>query len=152
MTQKECVVDTIVLRSANAPFVTAPRGSRRIVRRVELLRRIQRGEIIVLISSRLQVEYGAQIKEPRNEFIRAFFELLVSGDMKRVRTNWCTPWTGSHRARTKKCRFPRHDLHLLRTAASDSHTWIATEEKRLLDTDACIYRNFNVNIVLPENI
>jgi hypothetical protein len=144
-----CVIDTMVLRKANAPLTESPREGRAFAKRVALLGRIRRDELRVLFSSRLMKEYREQVREPRNDFIKAFFELLTSPDTSRE--NW-PPWPRRHMATQSKCRFPNEDTHVLRTAlVEDESSTIFTEEERMLRTDACIYRQFRVHISDPTS-
>jgi hypothetical protein len=140
---EECVVDTTVLQKANAP-ITKPvaRGSQ-FARRLAILRAILEGEIVALYSSRLVHEYEQHVKEPRNDFVRAFFELL--DDVGRATYNWHR-WTGAVRDKARKCRFPREDYHVLRTAIRGTPSAIITEEQRMVGTDACIYRELRVHV------
>jgi hypothetical protein len=143
-----CVVDTVVMQSANAPLDTAPTEGRTIVRRLELLRRISRGEIQLLWSKRLLKEWADHVPEPRNDFVRAVLELLTNGHGQH---NWRTPWTGGIRADIAECRYPGHDSHLLRTAIlDDDRSYLVTEENRLSTCRACVSRKFNVSIRLIE--
>ena len=140
---EECVVDTIVLQKANAP-ITKPvaRGSQ-FARRLAVLQDIREGRLVPLHSRQLVQEYEEHVKEPRNEFVKAFFELL--DDVRRATYNW-HPWTGAVREKARKCRFPREDHHVLRTAIRGTPSTIITEEKRMLRTDACIYRELRVHV------
>lgn len=145
-TSKECVVDTSVLQKANAPL-TQPRQGPDFAKRLRLLKRIQVGELKVLISSHLFEEYQRQVSSPRNDFVKAFFELLGSPD-RRV-SNW-SPWPSRDREKARKCRYPQEDDHVLRTARrEDRSTTIICEERRMLLADACIYRKFRVHICRP---
>jgi hypothetical protein len=118
-------------------------------KRLRLLRRIHANQLIVLISKRLAEEYRQQVRVPKNEFVRAFFELLTPPDGVRVIPNWRTPWSGGDRDTARRCRFPAHDEHVLRTAIRGYRTTIYTEDGRMLSTDACIYRNFRVHVTHP---
>ena len=144
---EECVVDTTVLQKANAP-ITKPvaRGSK-FARRLAVLRGIREGRIVALHSPRLIQEYEEHVKEPRNEFVRAFFELLnnVGRATCNATYNW-PPWTGAVKEKARKCRFPREDYHVLRTAIRGTPSTIITEEERMLRTDACIYRELRVHV------
>lgn len=142
----DCVVDTSVLQKANAPLSTQPRARSLFRRRLTLLERISRRELSVLISRQLIAEYDRQIREPRNEYIRAFLELVT--DPSKSIFNWHTPWSGD-RDNARKCRFPREDDHVLRTAICGGPSVIFTEEGRMLRADACIYHNFRVHIQEP---
>jgi len=112
-------------------------------RRLAVLRGIREGRIVALHSPRLIQEYEQHVKEPRNEFVRAFFELL--DDVGRATYNW-HPWTGAVKEKAKKCRFPPEDYHVLRTAIRGNPSTIITEEDRVLRTDRCIYRRLRVHV------
>lgn len=143
-----CVIDTMVLRKANAPLDNRPpKEGRAFAKRVALLRRIRGGELQVLISSQLMREYREQVLQPRNDVVTAFFALL--DDPNRSRPNWA-PWSGGRKEQQNKCRFPGEDTHVLRTAhVEDEPSTIFSEESRMLKTDACIHRNFGVHIQDP---
>ena len=143
----EIVVDTVVLQKANAPIQPPLREGSKIARRVCVLKRIRSGDWIVLISERLLEEYREHVREPRNDFVRAFFE-IVSDPQRRV-LNWKTPWSGSLRVKARKCRFPSEDKHVLRTAIRPDPSAIVTEEDRMLRSHKCILREFRVSIIPP---
>ncbi len=140
-----CVVDTMVLRKANAPLTTDSKEGRSFVKRLALLKRIQAGEHQVLISAKLMREYQQQVRTPRNDFVQVFMSLILAAATE----NWPS-WPGGRKAAQNDCRFPGEDTHVLRTAyrGGDQST-IYTEEARMLQTDACIYRNFGVHITDP---
>ena len=140
---EECVVDTTVLQKANAPITKPVARSGQFARRLDVLQAILDGRIVVLYSRRLIHEYEEHVKEPRNDLVRAFFELL--DDVGRATQNW-HPLTGDVKAKARKCRFPREDYHVLRTAIRENPSTIVTEEERMLRTDACIYRTLRVHI------
>lgn len=139
------VIDTCVLRKANAELKVESREHRTFVKRVALLRNIAEGALSVLISNKLITEYRAQITEPRNEFVRAFLEALTSGSAV---FNW-PPFTGAEKENMRRCNFPHEDKHVLRTAKGKPST-IITEEARMLAADRCIHRTFNVHIDEPQ--
>jgi hypothetical protein len=140
----ERVIDTMVLQKANAPITNQPRERSRFMLRLKLLQKVQSRAIRVLISRQLLAEYNRQITVPRNDFIKAFFELLSSPDVPVW--NWKTPWSGQMRNQAARCRFPKEDTHVLRTAIRDHPTHIISEEDRMLAADPCIYRHFSVHI------
>ena len=142
---EQCVVDTVILQKANGLLTKAPGAASLFKRRLALLQRFQRGELIALKSATLIAEYRRQIKAPRNDFIRAFFSLI--DHPTRSVENWKSPWSGPNRDAAGKCRFPREDTHVLRTAIRDSSSsTIFSEEARLVAADACIYRAFGVHL------
>lgn len=145
---RECVVDTMVLQKANAPITEVPRERAYFRRRVRLLHAIASGRMTVLISHQLLAEYERQVRTPRNDFVRAFFEVL-SNPTRRL-SNWEKRWPGSRRSQARRCRYPAEDDHVLRTAIRPKPTTIFTEEQRMLAADACIYRHFSVHIREPE--
>ena len=149
----ECVIDTVVLQSANASLTKQPRERRYIRRRLRLLARIRNGSLVALISSRLLDEYWDKVRQPRNQFVRQFFELVTSPSPAPTRCilNWKKRWSGGEREQAyRKCRFPKEDEHVLRTAIRNHiKTTIFTEEHRMLKADECIYRHFRVHICEP---
>lgn len=144
---QECVVDTNVLQKANAPIAMKPRAASLFLRRVSLLERIHEGSLSLLISNSLLAEYKRQVLEPRNDYVRAFFELIAQPG--RCVWNWRSRWSGGDRSRARDCRYPREDDHVLRTAIRPRATIIFTEEMRMLNADPCIYREFKVHIQSP---
>ena len=139
------VIDTVILQKANAPIIKKPRANSEFARRVSLLEKLARGTAFILYSPALLHEYGEHIKEPRNEFVKLFLELLASS--KHAARNWHSPWSGGERARARGCRYPSHDDHLLRTAIRLAEgTTIYSEDRPLLRTNQCIYRTFRVRI------
>lgn len=140
------VVDTCVLQKANAPIVVGVKGHSKFSKRLKLLSRLSRGHLTVMISAKLIAEYRRNVPEPRNDFVRAFFELLAKPSGAVV--NWCR-WSGQHRSYARGCRFPHEDDHVLRTAICDSGSTILSEEDRMLVTDACIHRKLRVHVVDP---
>lgn len=141
---RECVIDTVILQKANAAITRQPRARRLFSRRVELLTQIDAGTVSVLISIRLLIEYQRQIRSPRNEYVKTFFELIDRPG--RVIWNWTKRWPGGTRATVRGCRYPGEDVHLLRTAIREGDSEILTEENRLLEVDACIHREFGVHV------
>jgi hypothetical protein len=136
----------VVLRKANAPLEHEPRAGREFVKRVKLLQSLAAGARVVLCSSRLVSEYREQVKEPRNDFVRLFFALL---DTPRARLNW-PRWSGQARANRHRCRFPKHDEHVLRTAwLENEQSVLFTEEGAQLASRDCIRRAFGVEIADP---
>jgi len=146
---RECVIDTVVLQKTNAPLAHAPRPHAKIRVRLQLLKRIRQGNLVVLASKNLLEEYKRQITTPRNDYVQAFFALL---DSNTVQWNWEKRWPGGDRARARKCRYPKEDDHVLRTAIRPHPSYIVTEEGRMLKADQCIYRQFHVHIVEPDSI
>lgn len=144
---EECVVDTNVLQKANQPITTEPARHSMFRKRLNLLDGIATGSLILLISRKLHAEYSRQVPEPRNEFVRAFLE-LITGAPECV-WNWKKSWSGANRSGARGCRFPKEDDHVLRTAIRPQTSTIFTEEKRMLRVDACIYREFRVRIKSP---
>ena len=148
---RECVVDTTVLQKANAALTAPPREHALFRHRVRLLGHIRDGQLTVLMSDRLLAEYRRQVKSPRNDYIRAFFEIL--DDPTRHTRNWEKRWGGGRQEPARKCRYPEHDDHVLRTAIRPgNNTTIFSEDKRMLDADACIYGHFRVHIHDPSRI
>jgi len=139
----EIVIDTTVLQKANAAITVQPGRRSRFARRLRLLENLRRGGTTVLFSKRLLTEYRKQIKSPRNDFVRLFFEIL--DDPGRATYNWAT-WSGQERDKVSRCRFPREDYHVLRTAIRPNATTIVTEEERMLKTDEGLYRAFRVHV------
>jgi hypothetical protein len=142
----ECVIDTSVLQKANAPISTSPGVRSLFLKRLKLLSMIQTGDLVVLISKQLHSEYGRQVRSPRNDYVRAFFDLL-DNPARRI-YNWEKHWAGK-RGQARSCRFPSEDDHVLRTAIRPHSTTIFSEEERMLAADACIYRKLRVHIWHP---
>jgi len=142
----ECVLDTSVLQKANAPLDNTPRSRSQFAKRLELLKSCRSGALVVLVSPKLIGEYRKQVKEPRNEYVRAFFAIV--SEQKQCIFNY-TRWPGACRAKARKCRYPKHDDHVLRTAIRDHPTTIYCEENPMLQSDRCIYREFRVRITNP---
>lgn len=141
------VIDTVILQKANAPLQSTHRPDSKFAKRLNLLMSIQANKVTPLISKRLLEEYKRQVANPRNDFVRAFIALISSPGKSKI--NWCG-WTGSRRSAAARCRFPREDYHLLRTAIrDDQETAILTEEHRILITDNCIHREFQVHASDP---
>lgn len=139
----EVVIDTTILVAANQMLTAPPRANSRFRRRLDLLAKLRKGVITVLISERLLHEYKKQIPRPRNDFVDTFFKLLL--DSGGAIYNYAQ-WRGGDRQKARNCRFPREDDHVLRTAWRDNPSTILTEEQRMLNADACIYREFRVHI------
>ncbi len=145
---KPCVIDTMVLRKANAALTKQPQQHRDFAKRLALLSRIQQAELQVLYSQKLLHEYRQQIEEPRNDFVKSFFELLL--DPAKSKLNYHKPWSGKERQAERDCRFPPEDVHVLRTAVLPNQpSTIFSEEERMLSTDACLYRHFSVHVLNP---
>ncbi len=139
----EIVIDTTILQKANAALTAQPRRRSKFVRRLRLLDSIRLGGTTVLFSNRLLTEYRKQVRSPRNDFVRLFFEIL--DDPGRALYNWAR-WSGQERDKARHCRFPQEDYHVLRTAIRPHATTILTEEDRMLKTDEKLYRAFRVHV------
>lgn len=139
----EVAVDTSILVGANSLLTTPPRPGSKFQRRLNLLSRIRSGDVAVLISKRLLQEYRTTIPRPRNDFVVAFFKAVV--DSTNAISNYA-PWPGGDRSRARKCRYPQHDDHVLRTAWRDRPTTIVTEDGPMLRAGECIFREFRVRI------
>jgi hypothetical protein len=149
--KRKCVIDTMVLQKANAPLQNEPGERSQFVHRLALLKAIQRGDLTVLISKRLQIEYNEHIRAPRNTFIQGFLALLTAPNGP-VQPNWDRNWT-SNQQRARKCRFPPEDDHVLRTAILErEESTIYTEEDRMLRTDECIHRQLAVHVSPPPGM
>jgi hypothetical protein len=140
------VIDTGVLQKANAPLDKHPGAQTKFKRRLDLLSRLRLHQLTVLVSNKLLAEYQRQVSTPRNDFIRAFFELLASPGG--AVPNWCR-WSGNKRGAASECRFPPEDYHVLRTAICPAGSTILSEEHRMLVTDACIHRRLGVHVIDP---
>ena len=90
----EIVIDTTVLQKANAVITTQPGRRSRFARRIKLLQDLRREGTKVLFSKRLLTEYRKQVRSPRNDFVRLFFEIL--DDSERAIYNWAK-WSGQER-------------------------------------------------------
>ena len=145
---RECVVDTTVLQKANAPLNRELREHSQFASRLRLLTHLMEGRLTLLVSSKLFQEYRRQIPEPRNDKIKALFE-LISSRPDRVIFNWKPRWSGADREKARGCRYPKEDDHVLRTAVRPHGAAIITEEQRMLNADSCIYREFRVHIFEP---
>ncbi len=144
---KESVIDTNVLVNANKPITARPRKGSLFAKRIELLEDIKKGKWTVLYSNRLLAEYAQHVNSPNNDFIVTFFKLLLDRGI----ANWAN-WPRGAMEKARKCRYPKHDDHVLRTAIRPGSSTIITEEERLIRTDACIYRNFGVHILHTKGI
>jgi hypothetical protein len=141
----EVVIDTMILQKANAPLTKAPGEASLFRRRLRLLQRIQDGDLTALKSAPLIAEYRRQVAEPRNDFVRVFLDLI--DHPTRSILNWKKRWSGADHEARRKCRFPREDVHVLRTAIrQDTETTIYSEEHRIIVSDGCIYRAFRVHV------
>jgi len=141
---QECAIDTSVLQKANATLEHPPRERSLFRRRLQLLDEIRRGVRVALISQRLLAEYRRQVRSPRNDFVRVFFEILADPDRRVL--NYA-PWPSAAREKARRCRYPIEDDHVLRTAIRPTRSMIVTEESDMLRADDCIYRAFRVHIV-----
>jgi len=139
-----CVVDTTVLQKANAPIGGPPNRRNIFRKRIALLEKLMRQELIALYSQKLMNEYLRQLPDPRNDYIRAFFEILTQPG--RAIHNWHHPWK-SDADDARRCHFPFEDDHVLRTAIHHAQpSVIYTEEARMLTAHRCVYRKFQVGI------
>lgn len=143
----EWVIDTSVLQKANALLTQRPGDQSLFRRRIRLLDILRRGQATLLMSNQLLAEYRRQVRGPRNDFVRAFFEIAV--DPNRRVFNWHKRWSGD-RDKARKCRYPVEDDHVLRTAIRPHSTTIFSEERRMLAADPCVYRTLRVHIRAPE--
>lgn len=145
----ECVIDTGIIQKTNATITTDPAAASHFLKRVRLLSRVHAGQIKPLVSKRLLAEYAKQVEKPRNETVRLFFETLDKPDG--AIWNWRTPWSRGQAAQARRCRFPKEDVHLLRTALRDHGGLILSEEARVLACDKALHLHFGVHTSLPWN-
>ena len=113
-------------------------------KRIGLLEDIKKGKWTVLYSAKLVAEYVEHVKGLKNDFIEEFFAKLVN---HRGAIRNYAAWPGRDREKARKCRYPEHDDHVLRTAIRPDSSTIITEEETMIRADACIYRNFGVHIL-----
>jgi hypothetical protein len=147
--QLECAIDTTVLQKSNAPLTMAPGEQSRFRNRLDLLKRIQSRSIGVLISNQLLAEYQKQVRCPRNDYVRAFFELLSRQNSCGVVKNYAR-FSRADKEKAGRCRYPKEDIHVLRTAIRPGrNTVIYSEEYAMIAADKCIYRRFRVRIEDP---
>jgi hypothetical protein len=142
---RRVVVDTCVLQKANAPILNAPRAGREFKDRLTLLKKIASGSFTAAWSKALLLEYGSHVLEPRNDYVRAFLDILTN-----IKPTW-TKLTGAQEERLRECRYPQEDKHLLRTALPGPAT-IATEENRLLNVDRPVHKHFQVHLKTPDKV
>lgn len=143
---EEWVIDTTVLQKANAPLHKSSREHSLFRKRLRLLEHVQSGRAVALISSKLLSEYERQVPIPSNDYVQAFFGLVL--DPGRRTSNWAA-WPGGRSEKARKCRFPKHDDHVLRTAIRPKSTTVYCEDAAMLKADRCIYRAFRVRIRQP---
>ena len=141
---RECVIDTEVLVKANQPITTRARKGSLFAKRIGLLEDIHKGKWTVLYSEKLVAEYGKHVKALKNDFVEVFFAILANP--RGAILNYAA-WPGRDREKARKCRYPQHDDHVLRTAIRPGSSTIITEEEKMIRADACIYRNFGVHIL-----
>jgi hypothetical protein len=118
-------------------------------RRTLLLGIIQR-ERTLLVSQSLINQYTGHLVRPLNDLIRAFLEYATNPEpAEDVVVNWAA-LSGGDRDFARKCRFPKHDLLLLRTALGFRST-IYSEDNRVVQSDECIHRKFSVHTADPSS-
>ncbi|MEK6676605.1 MAG: hypothetical protein AABZ47_13250 [Planctomycetota bacterium] len=145
----ECVVDTTVLQKANAPITDAKKQGKLFRQRLAVLNAINGSKLIALFSERLMQEYREHVHEPRNLVVTEFLNLISSPRPGKALKNYKTPWSGQDRSNVKMCRFPSHDVHVLRTAVRPNRTLLITEDGPMLKSADCILRRFDVKITEP---
>jgi hypothetical protein len=145
----EITLDTTVVFRTNVPIDGDRADAKLLSKRLEILKRIRNGQDSVLISERLLHEYVQQVVPGKNDFVRAFLEIVASPDGSRVILNWKKAWSGGERDRARKCRYPKEDDHVLRTAIRDTATTIYSEEGRMTQAHPCVYKEFGVRITAP---
>ncbi|MBI2899746.1 MAG: hypothetical protein HYY17_06145 [Planctomycetes bacterium] len=145
--RREAAIDTTVVQKASALIGHPPREGSQFVKRLALLEGAIAGRFAILISKKLRAEYGRQVHKPYNDWMTRFLAFLDSpgGPI----WNWRKQWSGADREKARRCRYPAEDDHVLRTAIRPSRSEILTEELRMLQADACIYRAFRVHIRNP---
>jgi hypothetical protein len=138
----------MVLRAANVRVTRKHVTTGRLPARLELLTRINSGQMLLLTSEKLLHQYNMHVRPPYWDYIKLFFEVIIG--QARSTPNWTIPWSTGRQADARKCRFPSHDDLLLRTAIlPNQETVIFTEEAKLISTDACIHRRFGVHVRYP---
>lgn len=147
-----CVIDTVVLHRANRSVVASGNELPALRRRQALLFEVVHGKRRLLISPRLVEEYSRHLVRPLNDIVRALLEYATAPmPPAGVTMNW-KRLTGSERDHAlKRCRFPKHDLHLLQTAFGEVSI-IFTEEKSLTRAGECIHQKFRVWVSDPTKV
>ena len=141
-----CVVDTNVLHHANRRIANGQ--SAKLRKRIALLTESVAGRVTLLISKALMNDYSQHLRPPFNDFVQAFWD-AATRPAPNVRRNW-RKLSGAERDRARwTCRFPQHDLFLLRTAYGEESV-IYSEEQALVATDGCIHKFFKVHVRDPS--
>lgn len=141
-----CVVDTNVLHHANQSITSGAKPKLR--KRLGLLTQIVAGDTTLLISKAVLKEYREHLRPPFTDLVQAFWD-AATRPAPNVRSNWKN-LSGAERDRARKsCRFPQHDLFLLRTAYGERSV-IFTEEDILVARDECIHKYFGVHVRDPS--
>jgi hypothetical protein len=96
-----------------------------------------------LYNSRLFSEYQAVTRTVRNDAIRLFLELLTERGLL-VRTNRLQRGV---RDRAWRCRWPKHDQHLMAAALGATDAELIVTENTLAACQACVLREFGVRVV-----
>lgn len=149
MPHQPCVIDTDVLHRAN--HLQAPAGQSAAVKnRRALLVSVIKKERTLLVSQTLINQYRGHLVRPLNDVIAAFLEYATSPQpAAELIVNWAA-LSGSERDSLRKCRFPDHDVLLLRTAYGFRST-IYSEDNGVLQAGACIRRKFDVRAADPSS-
>jgi len=147
--KQACVIDTVVLHRANQARLQQPGETAQLRKRRLLLQDVGRGQWLLLVSPNVLIEYRGHLVRPLNDLVRSFLEYATTPDSSEsVGVNWRALSGNERDLALRRCRFPAHDLRLLRTAYGYRST-IFSEEDRVVRTDACIHRSFQVHLVDP---
>ena len=138
----DCVLDASVVHCANG-LIGRRRPGSALDRRLSVLEEAIRGNRRLRYNSKLLTEYQQIVKEFRNDIVEALFELLTT---RSVFVRRSTLSRQHHQLATERCRWPRHDQHLLAAALGGDNPSIAVTEERLNRCADDVLRHFDIRI------
>jgi hypothetical protein len=112
-------------------------------RRLRALEQIGRGVRRLRYNPKLLGEYRRVVREPRNDVIELFFNVLSE---RAVLVSRNTLSRHCYAKAVRTCRWPNHDQHLLAAAIDGIDASILVTEEAHVTCANCIFRHFTVRV------
>lgn len=141
----DCVVDATVIAFANGDIAARKPGNV-LDRRLAIIEQVARGANRLRYNRRLLHEYQEHVREFRNDLIEAFFQILDTPSLS-ILVNKSSLARQCYATATKKCRWPKHDQHLLAAAMDGLDPSIFVTEDALYQCATEILRHFRIHVV-----
>jgi hypothetical protein len=121
------VIDATVIGFSNRDLDVSQPGSA-LDRRINVIKQVTAGKLHLRYNPKLLKEYVQHARNPRNDVIELFFQILDSDRAEFVKSN--TLRRQIYALAIGKCRWPHHDQHLLAAAVDGKEPSLFVTEQR----------------------